>query len=304
MSWLADWNAFWFTPQTTRILSLYRIGLGVVVLVSIAWRLPFIDVFYSDAGLISFETVRQARGFTPPSLLMFGSEPLMVQVCFAFFALAALCFTAGFAIRCSSIALFVLGASFHVRNALVHNSGDAAIVAMLFLFMFAPADQVYSVDRWLRQRRSAEPLPEPHVAAWVQRAMQCQIALLWLMAGFHKAHGTLWYSGTAMYYVFGQVGFAAAGVETLMNYPLIYTTLTFATVFTELAIPFLLWFRASRRYAVAMVLGIQLWILCFMTLPVFPLFTIVTTVLFYDEDQLRWPAWLRVPRGRAVAARC
>jgi hypothetical protein len=62
--------------------------------------------------------------------------------------------------------------------------------------------------------------------------------------------------------------------------------LTFATVLTELAIPFLLWFRAARPYATAMVLGIQLWIVAFFTLPVFPLFTIASTVLFFDEDQL------------------
>lgn len=295
MKLLHDWDGFWFTPQTTRILSLYRIALGGVLLVSLFWRAPWLDQLYSDAGLFRFSTVSEARGFIPPSLFAFDSDASTVRLLFALFVLVAASFTAGLSYRLSSMAAFVLAASFHVRNPLVHNSGDAAIVAMLFLFMFAPAAQMYSIDRWRQRRRGLEA--EQLHAPWVQRAMQCQIALLWLMAGFHKAHGTLWYSGSAMYYILGQIGFAARGVEALMNYPLIYTTLTFATVFTELAIPFLLWFRSARPYATAMVLGIQIWILLFLTLPVFPLFTIASTILFFEEDAL-------VPRPHWHAVKC
>lgn len=300
--WL-DWDAFWFTPQTTRILSLYRIALGLVVLSGAFWRAPWIDAVYSDAGVFTIATLTEQIGYTPPSVLALGSGPWAVRSLFALLVLAALAFTAGYRLRLSSVALFVLAASFHLRNPLMHNSGDAAIVATLFLFMFAPADQKYSVDRWRRRRGGAvPPSPDPHFAPWVQRAMQCQIALLWFMAGYHKAHGTLWYTGSAMYYIFGQVAFTMRGVEVLMNYPLVYTSLTVATVLTELAIPFLLWFRGARPYAVAMVLGIQLWILVFMTLPVFPLYTLASTLLFFDEDELcrRHAAWRQAGTGWSV----
>lgn len=297
-----DWDGFWFTPQTTRLLSVYRMALGVVVLVSLAWRAPWVELFYADNGLFTFATICEMRGFTPPSLMALSSGPVMVWLCFAASVVAAFCFTLGLATRASSIALFGLAASFQVRNPLVHNSGDAAVVAMLFLFMFAPADQVYSFDSWWRRRKgTALAAPVLH-APWVQRAMQCQIALLWLMAGYHKAHGTLWYTGTAMYYIFGQIGFAAHGVEALMNYPLVYTSLTLATVFTELAIPFLLWFRRARPYAVAMIFAIQMSIALFLTLTVFPLFTLSSTLLFLDEDELPagFAVWRKLRRG-AVA---
>lgn len=285
---IADWDAFWFAPRSTRVLSLYRIALGLVLLAAIAWRAPWVETLYSDAGLITASTLREVRGFTLPSLLMANSDPLTVHILYCVFAAAAVGFTVGYGTRYCSIAVFALAASFHVRNHLVHNSGDAAIVAMLFLFQFAPENQSYSVDRWLQRRRNPARSPdsEPVFAPWVQRAMQVQIALLWLMAGYHKAHGTLWYTGSAMYYIFGQVAFAVPGVESWMNYPLLYTSLTHATVLAELAIPFLLWFRQARAYAVALVLAIQLWILVFMTLPVFPLFTLASTLLFFDEDQL------------------
>lgn len=282
---LRDWDRFWFAPQTTRALSIYRIGLGLLVLIDAARKAPWLEMFFADRGLFTVDSLVEYGGYTPTGLLVFGSDAACVYLLFALYILAATAFTAGWATRATGIALFVLAASFHTRNPLIVNSGNSAIMAMLFLFMFAPRDQFYSVDRWLRSRRG-DDVGTGFCAPWVQRTMQCQVALLWLMAGYFKAHGTLWYTGSAMYYIFGQVDFTVRGVETLMNYPVVYTTLTLATVFAELAIPFLLWSRKARPYAVAMIVGIQGWIVLFMTLPVFPLFTLLSTILFVDEDQL------------------
>lgn len=284
-----DWDRFWFEARTTRALSLYRIGLGLVVLVDAARRAPWLDMLYSDLGLITVETLTEHLGRTPSTLFVFDASPTTVRLLFVAWVVSAACFTIGLATRASSVAVFLLSASFLARNPLVVNSGGGGVVSMLFLFMFAPADQAYSIDHWWRARRSGGNLSTlvPH-AAWVQRAMQCQIALLWLMAGYHKAHGTLWYTGSAMYYVFGQVDFTVRGVEALMNSPLVYTSFTLATVFVELAIPFLLWFRPARPYAAAMAIGVQGWILLCMTLPVFPLFTMFSTILFFEEDEVTW----------------
>ena len=282
-----DWDRFWFAPRTTRVLSLYRIGLGLVVLIDAARRAPWLDMLYSDLGLVTIETLTDHLGRTPSTLLAIDASPVTVRFLFVAWVVSAACFTIGLATRASSIAVFLLSASFLARNPLVVNSGGGGVVSMLFLFLFAPADQAYAVDRWRRARRSGGEAPEPAAhAPWAQRAMQCQIALLWLMAGYHKAHGTLWYTGSAMYYVFGQVDFTVRGVEALMNYPLVYTSLTLATVLVELAIPFLLWFRPARPYAAAMAIGVQGWILLCMTLPVFPLFTMFSTILFFEEDEV------------------
>ena len=49
----------------------------------------------------------------------------------------------------------------------------------------------------------------------------------------------------------------------------------------EASIPFLLWFRASRPYAVAMGLLAHGWIMAFMTIPVFGLLANLGCMAFY-----------------------
>lgn len=71
-----------------------------------------------------------------------------------------------------------------------------------------------------------------------------------------------------------------------MSYLVVYEGLTPMTILTELAIPFLIWFRPTRPYILMLAIGLQLWILCFMKLLIFPLFTISSTLVCLKEDEL------------------
>src|SRR5262249_44478018 len=98
--------------------------------------------------------------------------------------------------------------------------------------------------------------------------------------------GDLYHEGTAMYYVFGLIDYNIHGVERLMNYPVLYSSLTFATLFAEVALPFLLFFRATRPYAVFLGLGLHAWIMVYMTIPVFGILMVATYIGFFSEEEL------------------
>lgn len=55
-----------------------------------------------------------------------------------------------------------------------------------------------------------------------------------------------------MYYVFGIVDFNVQGIENLMNYPALYSAMTYDMLFVEISLPFLICFRTSRPYAIVM----------------------------------------------------
>jgi hypothetical protein len=137
--------------------------------------------------------------------------------------------------------------------------------------------------------------------------MQMQVAIVYFTTAYAKTRGDLYHNGTAMYYIAGLIDFNVRGVEALMNYPVVYSALTFGMLFCEISIPFLIWFRTTRPYAVAMGLLLHLWIIGFMILPVFGLLMIATYLCFFSEEEYeRAMEWLRsrygaTGPGRALA---
>jgi predicted DCC family thiol-disulfide oxidoreductase YuxK len=280
-----DWNRFWFAPQTGRVLGLYRIAIGLLTVYSFSLWAKDAVVFFSDDGVLTTRTLQGHMGREYHTLLQWIGSPL--GVCFALGALfaAALSFTVGLCTRVSSIVLYILVVSFHERNNLVLNGGDSVLRTMLFFFMFAPAGAAFSVDALRRRIRCPDAGPAL-VTPWAQRMMQVQVAVIYLVTAYAKSRGALYHEGTAMYYVFGLVDFNIRGVEQLMNYPIVYSSLTYAVLFTELALPFLLWFRVSRPYAVLLGILAHGWIILFMTIPVFGVLMLATYLPFFSEDEL------------------
>lgn len=280
-----DWNRFWFEPQTGRVLGLYRIAIGLLTIYSFSLFAKDATVFFSDEGVLTSRTVAAHMGREYHTILEGIGSPLGVGLVLAALFAAALSFTVGFHTRLSSIVLYGLVMSFHERNNLVLNGGDTVLRTMLFFFMFAPAGAAFSVDA-LRRRLRFPGEPPALISPWAQRMMQVQVAVIYLVTAYAKSRGALYHEGAAMYYVFGLVDFNIRGVEQLMNYPVVYSSLTFAVLFVETALPFLLWFRASRPYAVAMGLFAHGWVMIFMTIPVFGILMIATYLPFFTEDEL------------------
>jgi len=303
---LRDWDRFFFQPQTARVLGIYRIAIGLISIYSFFLFAKDTTAFFSDQGVLRVETVERIYTRQWHTLLAYIRSPFGVKCMLALLFAAGACFTIGFQTRFSSIALFVLVTSFHERNNLVLNSGDTVLRTMLFLFMFAPAGAALSVDCLRRRLRSPDPAGcgPVFVAPWAQRMMQLQVALIYLTTVYAKSRGELYHNGSAMYYVFGIVDFSVHGIENLMNYPVLYSALTFATLFAEIAISFLIWFRATRPYAVALGILLHLWIIWCMVLPVFGILMIATYLCFFSEDEYEGAKdWLKVRFGHTRAWR-
>lgn len=283
-----DWNTFWFAPQTGLALGLYRIAIGLLTIYSFALFAKDVDVFFSDAGVLSTRTLETSLGRTYHTVLQWIAGPVGVRLALGALFAAGLCFTVGYRTRISSIVLFVLVASFHERNNLVLNGGDTVLRTMLFFFMFAPGGAALSVDSLMRRWRlpPGEEPPPALIRPWAQRMMQVQVAVIYLVTAYAKSRGALYHDGTAMYYVFGLVDFNVPGVERLMNYPVAYSFLTYVVLLAEISLPFLLWFRASRPYAVALGLFAHAWIIVFMVIPVFGTLMLATYLPFFSEAEV------------------
>lgn len=284
---LKSLDTFLFKPQATRVLGLYRIIFGIIVIYTFLLWAKDIGIFFSDAGILRANTLFAVMNRDYHTIFRWITSPLGVKLALVFLFLIAFSFTIGFKTRLSSILLFILVTSFHERNNLVLNSADTVMRCMLFFFMFAPAGKSFSIDSLLaRLKLSDNQSYDSFAPLWPQRMMQLQVATIYFITAYAKSRGHLWHGGEAMYYVWGLVNLHVHGVEQLMNFPLFYSTMTFITLFAELTLPYLLWFKSSRPYAVLLGIGLHLWIMFFMTIPVFSILMISTYLVFFTDEEL------------------
>src|SRR6185503_7761645 len=170
--------------------------LGLLTIYSFALFAKDATVFFSDACVLTSQTLSSTMGRPYHTLLQWIRSPLGVSLALAALFFAAACFTVGWHTRAASIALYVLVTSFHERNNLVLNGGDTVLRTMLFFFLFAPAGAALSVDRILQRLRhpgGTVPAPE-QIVPWAQRMMQVQVAVIYLTTVYAKSRGSLYHA--------------------------------------------------------------------------------------------------------------
>ena len=253
--------------------------------------IPLVNHFFSADGVIDASTLLDSSGRYYCSILFWADSYFAVLTVLLLGVAAGILFMCGCGLPWTTIVLYVIFASFHERNPFVFSGAEHLLRILLLFFMFAPRhyslgpDNSLPTDRGHLDRLQQYDLSIP----WAQRMMQIQVTVVYMCTALAKLQNEFWREGTAMYYVFGLVDFNVRGVEQLMNYPLVYMTFTYASLVSELAIPVMLWFRRTRPWAIGLGVGLHLWMMCFMTIPLFSPLMVSSYVLFLSEDEcLRW----------------
>ncbi|MBA3300126.1 MAG: gamma-carboxylase, partial [Thermoleophilaceae bacterium] len=131
------WTHFWFAPQPTSTLALFRIAFGLLALVWTLLLAPDLFAFFSRDGLVP----RQPDYlFELPWIWgVLGGAPgdPVVAVLFAVLLVACVCVLIGYRTRLASAAVFVGIVSFERRNPFVFNAGDALIRVMALYLVLA-----------------------------------------------------------------------------------------------------------------------------------------------------------------------
>ena len=167
-----------------------------------------------------------------------------------------------------------------------------------------------SLGRWWAGRRWSRSWPtwEARSQAWGLRLVQIQISTVYLSTAWIKWHGSTWRDGTALYYVsrmedlFGRFWLPETWFETAW----MVKTGTWGVLGLETLLPFMLWFRPTRRLALGLAFGLHLGIEYAMHLFLFEWIMMVGLLSFIKPEEWSWvvPGDGRVPRcvslGRAA----
>ena len=296
------WNRFFFEPISPVPVALYRIMLGLVILMSHILLAPDIFTWFSDRGTLSFATARKLSGGMGFNLFTWlPHSDAMVWTVFLVSCLAALLMTLGLFTRTSTVILYVTLITLHHRNTLVLNSGDTFLRIATFFMMFAPAGAALSLDRLIRIARGKETgFPAPR-APWAQRLIQCQLAILYIYAFVWKTMGVMWLSGTAVYYTSRVAEFWRFPVPYVFEHIWTIKLWSWATLLVELALGTLVWIKELRYWVLLTGVLLHLGIEYSMNIPLFAFIMISAYILFVEPEHLaRACEWCKAKLNRST----
>jgi len=253
----AGWRWLAGSPRARRGLRVLQVVLGTSLLVKMVAYLPLADALWGPRG------IGRDQSFVPAFGPWIGgwadrvfATPLGTHAVFVAVALGAVGLVAGTEVRLSTIVallgLVLLRGRFHF----VQGDDDVTYLALAYMLLTLPP---------------AEAPPAGAVRVWLHNigvlAIATQAVLVYFVAGFSKAFGSEWQTGTAFYYV-GQADlFSSPLLRALSRSPwatgvasyvtVVYSLLFPAAVLSPLRVP---WLVLAMTFHVLTGLLMGLWL--------------------------------------------
>jgi hypothetical protein len=284
------WERWWFSPGNPTTLGFMRICTGLIVLyVQFGYALH-LQSYVGKHAWVSREMAEYIRRLIPvyaPSLgwdnqsleldqgqTIFSAyyhveDPFWIGVVHASVMLVTLLFTLGLATRVTSVMAWIGHAMYLHRAQTTLFGMDTMTNLGLIYMMIGPSGAALSLDRWLqvrrdRQRFGAAYVPQPLLlpsATFATRMVQVNFCFLYMMSALSKLLGASWWNGTAPSLVWLNYSFApfhVGGYLQLMTFlashrwlwEVLATGGVVFTLWTELALPFLVWNRKMRWFMI------------------------------------------------------
>ncbi|MES3517704.1 MAG: HTTM domain-containing protein [Natronomonas sp.] len=283
-----------------RALGAFRIGIGLLLLADLAIRSRDLVTFYTDAGVLPRSVLESTfPGFETVSLHALSGSVVPQASLFVLAAVFAVALTAGYRTRIAAVGSWLLLFSLQARNPFVLNGGDTVLLVALFVGLFAPLGERYSIDALRRTRP-----PRPRIVSVASATLLVQIVLVYFTNGLYKFESDLWLSGSATAYIFALDGFTVFLGPYLADAPTLLWLINWAWFGLLVASPLLLFTRGILRTGLVVAfLGAHLSMALTMRLGLFPLVMCVCLLAFLPSSTIdRLAGWNRLrPLRRSVS---
>lgn len=283
-----------------RALAVYRVALGVLLLLDLANRTRFLSAHYTDDGLVSRTLMIPRMKTWTLSLYWMNGTAGFAAAMFLIAALFALLLLVGYRTRLATIVSWVLLVSLQYRNPLVCHAGDHVLRLLLFWGMFLPLGICGSVDSRLAADRNVELGPRA-VLSLGSLGLLLQVASIYFFAALLKSSPVWYREGTALYYALSLDRLSTPAGRWLLNFPELCRWLSLGTVGLELFAPALAFFPIGTRYlrtvVVLLMFGFHLGMAVTMNLILFPYICMTAWLVFLPSG-----FWERMSQRRPVSA--
>lgn len=299
---LRAWNDFWFQPRTPVVLGGMRILAGGMLLYSHAvWGLDF-EAFLGPDRMIGPEIAPRMN----PTAWHFShfdwiQSPALLWGLHWVALVVFLLFTVGFGMPWVGWLATGFAISYAHRATGALFGLDQMNVALVTYLTLGGAGRVYSVDRWIEERRAGGganvtgPLPIDY-SVWATigtRLLQVQLCIIYWFAGTGKLQGVTWWNGEALWGAFASYQYQSIDMTWLHAYPGWLAAATHLTIFWEISYSFLVWPRRTRPWVILIAIAVHAGIGLFLGMMTFGTIMIIANLSF-----LEWPT-LFPPRPKS-----
>ncbi len=263
-----------------RTLALFRVGLGLSLLVDLISRAREFRAHYTSFGVSPLasnpETFRQV--WIDPWV---GTSWFQGSV-FVAAGLAALAVLVGYRTRLATALGWGLLLFIQAQNKMVLQGGDNLFILLFFWSIFLPLGARYSFDAAMDPSSEEEQPNQYFSMATV--GILLQVAGLYFFSALLKDAPEWMPDGTAIYYALHLESFVQPFGEWMREFPSMMKGLTYYTWVLELVGPLLLfspWLFLSLRLSMLILLVLlHVGIIVCMNVGLFPLFNFVSLVVF------------------------
>jgi Vitamin K-dependent gamma-carboxylase len=278
-------------------LSALRIGYGLILISILLSNYAERRLLWGPESAWTYNIFRDSEQHTGAvSLYQVSSSAVWSELLYHLMILLAVLFVLGWRTRWITPALLAAVWSWHERNPVVLDGGDNLMLLVLIYLCFAQLSARWALDSRRVARRQIAGYEVMHqkrlrwkVATVVHNsavlAVLLQVCIVYMASGLFKVQGQRWQEGTVLYYVLQ--------IKEYQTWPdlsrFVYTNsiaivlFAYLTVFLEVAFPFLMLHRVSRRISLLAITGMHIGIGVLMGLSSFSLIMITTGLLFIRD---------------------
>ncbi len=280
---LGDW---FFKREDPRTAAAIRISFCLTYLLILWDFYPAMPLLFGKRGLFgTMEPLPYALDGWRTLLFRFD-DGRSLEIWFWLSVTAALCGMLGFVTRPALVLTFYSMLLFRERGPYITFGADLVLNCLGMLLLFSRCGSVWSLDSLFRKRR-ARPLCL--IENWPVRAIQVQVALIYLITGLKKLGTTPWQDGSAVYYAI-QVGNVVKGVQPtfLVHQHVMMAALTYFTLALEIGFTLLVFQPQTRWFALLSGIALHTGIDCFMSIRFFSLAMYVGYLSFLTAEDWDW----------------
>ncbi|WP_425615953.1 HTTM domain-containing protein [Anatilimnocola sp. NA78] len=301
------WNRFWFKPDQPHTLALVRICAGAMLLYThLVWAINQ-QMFLGRESWINgptaalMNTTVDGRNYAW-SYLYYVDSPFLLGVLNLAAVVVMFMLMIGFYTRVVSVLAFIITLSYCHRLTGSLFGLDQVNAMFATYLMIGPSGAVYSVDRWLAERRgTATPVVPSTMTNIAIRLLQLHMCVIYLYGGIGKARGELWWDGSACWYAIANLEYQSHDLTWLVRYPWFIALLTHITLFWEVFYCFLVWPKLTRPICLTLAVGVHLGIALFLGMPTFGLAMIIGNMAFVYPELIAAVVGLKWLRRSAEA---
>jgi len=252
-------------------LALFRFLLGVLLVWGMLrfWYYGWIERFYIEPDFhFSYWGLAWAKPWGDYTYLLF-------LIC----ALSSLGMALGLWYRFTSSLSFLSFTYIELMDKTSYLNHYYFVAILLFLMIFLPAAQAFSLDAWRRKKENYR------VERWHYFFLWAMISLLYWYAGLAKLNSDwLLEAQPLKIWLAGRTGLPLIG--PFLEWPYAAHVFSWAGAAYDLCIPFLLWHPRSRYWALILVVGFHVLTRILFPIGIFPYAMIFAAMLFFNGNKL------------------